>query len=169
MPKALLRLPVQMSLLCCASCCWLCNVAALVCFAAWALCLGRQYTYMTILSCCVSCTCASHWFRPSNAAAQQHVPAHGALQVELAVLCWSRGVFGRHFRQLMFWVQVFPGAPLSAHVDRSSKAIKEAAAQGNITQVRPPFRCVFPGLKIVAGCIINSYIGHATIYTAWLV
>ncbi|KAL0045822.1 hypothetical protein WJX82_005732 [Trebouxia sp. C0006] len=30
--------------------------------------------------------------------------------------------------------QVFPGAPLSAHVDRSSKAIKEAAAQGNITQ-----------------------------------
>ena len=88
---------------------------------------------MTKLSCFVSCTCADHWDSPSNAAAQQHVPAHGALQVELAVM------LGKQLRQLVFWVQVFPGAPLSAHVDRSSKAIKEAAAQGNITQVRPPF------------------------------
>ncbi len=54
-------------------------------------------------------------------------------------LLWSRGMLGKQLRQLVFWVQVFPGAPLSAHVDRSSKAIKEAAAQGNIAQVRPPF------------------------------
>ncbi|KAL0043529.1 hypothetical protein WJX79_007470 [Trebouxia sp. C0005] len=42
-----------------------------------------------------------------------------------------------HFADYMHHMsqqQVFPGTPLSAHVDRSSKSLKEAAAQGNIAQ-----------------------------------
>ncbi|DBA73536.1 TPA: Pumilio 2, partial [Trebouxia sp. C0004] len=42
-----------------------------------------------------------------------------------------------HFTDYMHHMsqqQVFPGAPVSAHVDRSSKSTKETAAQGNIAQ-----------------------------------
>lgn len=43
-PKVFSAFLLKMSLLCCASCCWLCNVAAPGCFAAWAFCLVRQCT-----------------------------------------------------------------------------------------------------------------------------
>ena len=95
---------------------------------------------MTRLSCFVSSAYAvTVLITGSGPAILQHSSTCQHMEFCKSVL-WSRGSFGRQLRQLVFWFQVFPGAPLSAHVDRSSKAIKEAAAQGNITQVRPPFR-----------------------------
>lgn len=40
--KAFSAFLLEMSLLCCASFCWLCNVVAPACFAAWAFCLERH-------------------------------------------------------------------------------------------------------------------------------
>ena len=80
-----------------------------------------------------------------------------------------RGVFGRQLRQLVFWVQVFPGTPLSAHVDRSSKSLKEAAAQGNIAQVRPQVAVEIIRCKNRGSLYIIRYSNLRAIHLAWLV
>ncbi len=128
---------------------------------------------MTKLSCFVSSAYAVLVLIPGSGSAMLQ---HNSMCQHMELCKWSlllsRVVFGQQLRQLLFWFQVFPGAPLSAHVDRSSKSIKEAATQGNIAQVRPPFFYVTVysrlGRKTVAECYMNCYIGLDSISSAWL-